>query len=179
MPPRPRGRAGGRRNGRGQADAAGPSQVTRRLRAWPEGGARGGGARARAPAYKRAAPTLPLERAARAAAPPLPAPCCSVCARPLNEIYSRSALLGFARSWQSRCTGISHRGVLLPPLPLPLALAYPSLVSFSGPQAASRARAWTCKDLSARGDRSAPRPPPAECRIKSLSEKFSAKEKGP
>lgn len=49
------------------ADAAGPSQVTLRPRAWPRGGARGGGARARASAYKRAAPPFPPERARRRA----------------------------------------------------------------------------------------------------------------
>lgn len=160
MPLRPRGRegrAGGRaaeREGPG-AEAAGPSQVTPRLRAWPGGGAKGGGARARASAYKRAALALPLpERAARAAVLPPPC-CCSVCAGPFNEICSRTAL-SFARGWRIQCTGISHYRVFLPPPSFALALIYPSLVS-SAPQAASRARASTCKDMSAPGDL----PPPS------------------
>lgn len=116
--------AGGR-----AADAAGPSQVTQRPRAWPRGGARGGGVRARASAYKRAAQPFVPARGARPTAPPLQLLFCSVCARPLNEFYSRSALLRFARAWQMQCTGISHRGVFLPPLSSPLALVCPSLVS--------------------------------------------------
>lgn len=112
-----RGLAGGRaaeRAGPG-ADAAGPSQVTPRLCAWPGGGARGGGAQAWAPAYKRAARALPPAGAAGAAAPHLSMRCCGVCAWPPKGVCSRSALLSFARGWQIRCSGISHRGVFLPP----------------------------------------------------------------
>ena len=116
--------AGGR-----AADAAGPFQVTLRPRAWPRGGARGGGARARASAYKRAAPPFVPLRAARSGAPTFPRLLRSACARLLNEFYSLSALLRFARAWQMQCTGISHRGVFLPPLSSPLALVCPSLVS--------------------------------------------------
>lgn len=180
-----RGLAGGRaaeRAGPG-ADAAGPSQVTPRLRAWPGGGARGGGARARAPAYKRAAQALPPDRAARAAAPPPFPLCCSVCAWPPKAVYSRSALLSFAKGWRIWCSGISHRDVFLPPFSFPPALIDPSLVSSLAPQAASWTRACTCKDLSALGDLlpllPPLLPPPAESRIKSLSEKCSAKEKRP
>ena len=64
---RRRSRAAAASREAGAVDAAGPSQVTPRPRAWPRGGAKGGGARARASAYKRAAPPFPPERARRRA----------------------------------------------------------------------------------------------------------------
>lgn len=81
--------------------------------------ARGGGARASA--YKRAAlapapSSWPRGRAARSSSPPPPPlRCCSVCAPPLKEIYSRAALPSFAQGWQRHSTGISHRRVPPPP----------------------------------------------------------------
>lgn len=117
-------------------------------------GARGRGRGLRpikGPPWRSPFPNVPRE-------PRCPPPLCcrSVCAGPFNEIYSRTALLSFARGWQIQCTGISHYRVFLPPPSFPLVLIHPSLVS-SAPQAASRARASTCKDLLAAGDL----PPPS------------------
>lgn len=131
-------REGGRaaeRAGRG-ADAAGPSQVSPRLRAWPGGGARGGGARARAPAYKRAARALPSDREARAAEPlPLRGAAVSALGHQKGFIRARLclALLGLGgsvlRDFPARCFSP--------------ALIDPSLVSSLALQAASRPRACT------------------------------------
>lgn len=103
--------AGGR-----AADAAGPSQVTQRPRAWPRGGARGGGVRARASAYKRAAQPFVPARGARATAPPLQLLFCSVCARPLIMSFIHAQL----------CLG-------LPGLGRCSAQGFPTAVSFSRP----------------------------------------------
>lgn len=119
-----RGLAGGRaaeRAGLG-ADAAGPSQVTPRLPAWPGGGARGGGARALASAYKRASRTRPPDRAARAAAPPPAVLRCAAVSAPghlKGFIHARfcSALpgVGGSRAQGFPTTGFFSR--LFPSLP--------------------------------------------------------------
>lgn len=100
-----------------------PFSNTLRPRARPRA-AQGASARARASACRAARRSA--RHCADAGPPPLPPFCGVSCTRPLNEIYSRSALLIF-------CQGLADRyrfptAVFSPPLCFPLAVVYPSLV---------------------------------------------------